>query len=301
MGGYSHAKLEDLFSTRIVEEAIDQSHLGNFSRIELDNKISSSFADVNIILNNYQEGLSGQAVTKNTKELFELIYLNFTSVNFNQTVIALLDKIGFVRGGEKWRDFEKQPRWVHYGNGHPMNICSEQAQPSWHIDRFCQRCFKIFIHPNKEGFFEVLVTVLQILDRHFDHFEGKIMSQSSPAHIPMRSNRKGPWDNHDRIIVYSMATPEDKDKSLGHFYNKASHVINKLKSGLAHLEQYAETSGRPPYTKQVTNLIFVRQGGGYHRVKGDGYKDEELTPKYPMQFEGNHWEFIKPDLPQSGK
>ena len=87
MGGYSHAKLEDLFSTRIVEEAIDQSHLGNFSRIELDNKISSSFADVNIILNNFQEGLSGQAVTKNTKELFELIYLNFTSVNFNQTVI----------------------------------------------------------------------------------------------------------------------------------------------------------------------------------------------------------------------
>ena len=87
MGGYSHAKLEDLFSTRIVEEAIDQSHLGNFSRIELDNKISASFADVNIILNNFQEGLSGQAVTKNTKELFELIYLNFTSVNFNQTVI----------------------------------------------------------------------------------------------------------------------------------------------------------------------------------------------------------------------
>jgi len=38
-------------------------------------------------LNNFQEGLSGQAVTKNTKELFELIYLNFTSVNFNQTVI----------------------------------------------------------------------------------------------------------------------------------------------------------------------------------------------------------------------
>jgi len=84
MGGYSQANLINLPSAKILDDLILESSLGNFSRAELYNKISPSFADVEIWINPYQEGLSGQAITKYTKELFELIYLNFTSVNFNK-------------------------------------------------------------------------------------------------------------------------------------------------------------------------------------------------------------------------
>ena len=51
------------------------------------NKINPSFADVSVSISSFQEGLIGEAATKNTKELFELIYLNFTSLRFNQTMI----------------------------------------------------------------------------------------------------------------------------------------------------------------------------------------------------------------------
>ena len=64
-----------------------ESPLGNFSRVELNNKINPSFADVEVWVDPFQEGLSGQAITKYTKELFELIYLNFTSVNFNEVIL----------------------------------------------------------------------------------------------------------------------------------------------------------------------------------------------------------------------
>ena len=84
MGGYSHANLSTLPSAKITEDLISESGLGDFSRVELNNKIDPSFADVEVWIEPYQEGLEGEAITKYTKELFELIYLNFTSVNFNE-------------------------------------------------------------------------------------------------------------------------------------------------------------------------------------------------------------------------
>ena len=87
MGGYSHANLIDLPSAKILDDVILESPLGNFSRVELNNKINPSFADVEVWVNPFQEGISGQAITKYTKELFELIYLNFTSVNFNEVLL----------------------------------------------------------------------------------------------------------------------------------------------------------------------------------------------------------------------
>ncbi len=85
MGGYSHANLTNLPSAKITEDLISESGLGDFSRVELVNKVDPSFVKVEVWIEPYQEGLNGEAITKYTKELFELIYLNFTSVNFNET------------------------------------------------------------------------------------------------------------------------------------------------------------------------------------------------------------------------
>ena len=85
MGGYSHANLTNLPSAKITEDLISESGLGDFSRVELINKVDPSFVKVEVWIEPYQEGLNGEAITKYTKELFELIYLNFTSVNFNET------------------------------------------------------------------------------------------------------------------------------------------------------------------------------------------------------------------------
>jgi len=87
MGGYSHANLINLQSAKILDDVILESSLGNFSRAELNNKINPSFVDAEVWVDPFQEGLSGGAITKYTKELFELIYLNFTSVNFNEVLL----------------------------------------------------------------------------------------------------------------------------------------------------------------------------------------------------------------------
>ena len=71
MGGHSHASLDELWSAKMLEAVSNESIVGSFSRIELNNKINPSFADVSITLNSFQEGLTGEAATKNTKELFE--------------------------------------------------------------------------------------------------------------------------------------------------------------------------------------------------------------------------------------
>ena len=84
MGGYSHANLTNLPSAKFTEDLISESGLGDFSRVELNNKVDPSFADVEVWIEPFKEGLQGEAITKYTKELFELIYLNFTSVSFNE-------------------------------------------------------------------------------------------------------------------------------------------------------------------------------------------------------------------------
>lgn len=110
MGGYSHANLTELPSAKITDDLISESGLGDFSRVELDNKIVSSFADVGVQIGPYQESLKGGAITKYTKELFELIYLNFTSVSFND--VGLENVKSYLR--EKIRNENLDPSKVFF-------------------------------------------------------------------------------------------------------------------------------------------------------------------------------------------
>ena len=110
MGGYSHANLIDLQSAKILNDVILESSLGNFSRAELNNKINPSFVDAEVWVDPFQEGLSGQTITKYTKELFELIYLNFTSVNFNEVLLENIKS----RLREEIRNENLDPNRVFY-------------------------------------------------------------------------------------------------------------------------------------------------------------------------------------------
>jgi zinc protease len=110
MGGYSHANLIDLQSAKILDDVILESSLGNFSRAELNNKINPSFVDAEVWVDPFQEGLSGGAITKYTKELFELIYLNFTSVNFNEVLLENIKS----RLREEIRNENLDPNRVFY-------------------------------------------------------------------------------------------------------------------------------------------------------------------------------------------
>ena len=54
MGGYSHANLTNLPSAKITEHLIAERGLGDFSRVELVNKVDPSFAGVEVWIEPYQ-------------------------------------------------------------------------------------------------------------------------------------------------------------------------------------------------------------------------------------------------------
>ena len=90
LGGSSYVKNHLIAINDLFEEVAAVSDLGNFSRVELSNKIDLSATNVSLILENYYEGIEGASTVSNMKELFELIYLNLTSLKFKEEA---LDKI----------------------------------------------------------------------------------------------------------------------------------------------------------------------------------------------------------------
>lgn len=79
-GGSSLLGDEDIVNAKAFDMVIASSGLGNFSVTELQKALAGKQANVNLVLNNFHEGLSGQSTPKDLETLFQLTYLYFTDI-----------------------------------------------------------------------------------------------------------------------------------------------------------------------------------------------------------------------------
>ena len=86
-GGYSHVESEKLSSARYFNKITSLSDIYKFSVPELERIIPLEFASITPFVSRYTEGINGRTITKYTKKWFELLYLTFTDVRFNEELI----------------------------------------------------------------------------------------------------------------------------------------------------------------------------------------------------------------------
>ena len=89
-GGFSYVPLPALHSVQNTEKIIGESGLGKFTRTELNDLFNPSFVSIAPYFTYSHEGLSGKTISAYQKELFELIYMHFEDINYNQTAINKL-------------------------------------------------------------------------------------------------------------------------------------------------------------------------------------------------------------------
>ncbi len=90
MGGFSRV-LDDkkIPAAKFTSTLIAKSGLGNFTRDEIRNVYPSKFVEVYPTFSDYEEGLEGHAFKPYLKQMFEMIYLHFTKVQFDEKAFAL--------------------------------------------------------------------------------------------------------------------------------------------------------------------------------------------------------------------
>ena len=105
-GGTSQLPVEKLKSGEQIAYVVSRSGLGHLNRTELENRFNPEFINVEPTISPNYEGLKGFSIKSYQKELFELIYLHFEKVNYNESTI---DKIK-VSHRENLKSIEKDPR-----------------------------------------------------------------------------------------------------------------------------------------------------------------------------------------------
>ena len=105
-GGTSLIPVEKLRSGEQIAYVVSSSGLSHLNRTELENRFNPEFISVEPTISPNYEGLKGFAIKSYQKELFELIYLHFEKINYNESTI---DKIK-VSHRENLKSIEKDPR-----------------------------------------------------------------------------------------------------------------------------------------------------------------------------------------------
>lgn len=84
-GGSSLVKDENFLSAEFAPVLEDESGLDGFSKTELDKYMSGKIATVTPYIDNYYEGMNGNASPKDLETLFQLIYSYFTAPRIDST------------------------------------------------------------------------------------------------------------------------------------------------------------------------------------------------------------------------
>ena len=93
-GGTSMYSLDSLLASELATPYLGQAGYGGLSVSDMEKFMSGKTASFQSSVNTYQEGGSGNAMNKDLETLFELIYVNFTSLNKNEAVFnALLNNL----------------------------------------------------------------------------------------------------------------------------------------------------------------------------------------------------------------
>jgi len=105
-GGTSLLPVEKIRNGEQIAYVVSKSGLGHLSRTELENRLNPDFISVEPTISPNYEGLKGFTIKSYQKELFELIYLHFEKINYNESTI---DKIK-VSHRENLKSIEKDPK-----------------------------------------------------------------------------------------------------------------------------------------------------------------------------------------------
>ncbi len=76
-GGISLVKEEDFLNARMMNNVMNAVGLGNFTAVELQKKLAGKQVSTSVSLGETMEHISGNAVPKDLRTLFELLYLRF--------------------------------------------------------------------------------------------------------------------------------------------------------------------------------------------------------------------------------
>ncbi|KYK27243.1 hypothetical protein AYK26_04240 [Euryarchaeota archaeon SM23-78] len=197
-------------------------------------------------------------------------------LEFSYMVKGILESHGFVKAGYKW--FKGGAGgWIRFGKGDvdKIFIFPNAVSDDEIFDPACQRYFKVFIQPDKEGFFAVFNQLILTLDKNFDIFDGKVNASGQLV-------GKEDAAYNENIVLYLRPRKTDDFNKLGpdYYHDKALQVIEILKKGLSSLEEHG--FGGAPYTEPVTRLIHYRQGGRYLRTRKNVNLHFFMPPHYAL-------------------
>jgi zinc protease len=130
-GGFSYVPLPALHSIQNTEKIISESGLGQFTRTELNDLFNPGFVSIAPYFTYSYEGLSGKTITAYQKELFELIYLHFENINYNNTAIdklktELKESLKLANADAKARFARKFAETYYKNNARALNLTEEQ-------------------------------------------------------------------------------------------------------------------------------------------------------------------------------
>jgi len=89
-GGTANATAENIVSAGLLAEMLNVSGLGNYSRTELNNKLTGKQVSVSFFNSSYFRGFQGSSVTQDINTLFEMIHLFFTEPRLDERAIAAM-------------------------------------------------------------------------------------------------------------------------------------------------------------------------------------------------------------------
>lgn len=92
MGGHSKFGDEYANSLLFMNQALSQSGLGDYSNMDLQKYLAGKQAGVRLSWSPYSRTVSGNTVPKDLPTLMELIYMNFTAVNFTPEEYEAMQK-----------------------------------------------------------------------------------------------------------------------------------------------------------------------------------------------------------------
>ena len=119
-GGSSLAPDDQLVNAQFAAYIVRESGLGEFSSTQLEKKMAGKLASANAGIGNLFEGVSGSCSTKDTEEMFQLLYLNFTAPRLD------LEAVESVKN--------KQRIWLKNRLASPKSVFGDAFQKALFMD-----------------------------------------------------------------------------------------------------------------------------------------------------------------------
>ncbi len=194
-GGTSRYPAEDKYTLNMGSTLIGASGLGNFTDTELQKALAGIQASVNPTLGARSEYLSGSAVPKDLRTMFELTYLHFGDLKrddkaaasaLNQTAEMLRNQ-----SANPMRSFTDTLSTTIYGNNPYLALRTEENVRKASYDRILQIYKDRFADASDFTF---------VVVGNFDADSLRLYAQQYLATLPAVKRNDAPVDNHFNMV-----------------------------------------------------------------------------------------------------